>query len=46
MTSYQIKFVVKLNEGEKDGSDTDKKIKIIAKKRTWIEEGYVIMPIV
>ena len=34
MTSCQIRFVVKLNEGEKDGSDksTNKKIKVIVKR--------------
>ena len=48
MISCWIIFVIKLNEGEKDGGDTEyiKKIKMIAKKGMWIKEGYDIIPIV
>ena len=48
MTSCRSKFVVKLNDDKKDGNDigTDKKIKMMAKKETWIAKSYTIMPIV
>ena len=48
MTSCQSIFIVKLNEDEKNGGDTEYKQenKMIAKKETQNEEDYIIIPIV